>query len=297
MYYNHLLILITFLLIITSVVCTYVFQNKQIKSQHKKYLWWSNQHFMKSKWLLNCVLCCAFLLYFILIRYSYDAEQLVFLKTHSPIYIQQHYYEYSFRMSKVLLLDWCPCVMMILILLGIFDYKQHLLQYFGFVSFSLGLFTIIGSAFQEPILYSDALEYTFIGLGNDRLYFMMHFFMVIFGLINYLRIQSINKIGIIMAHLFLIGYIAYANILAYSLHIDYNVGGFKIGDWYVHDWSLNNAQFGVLASYLKLKWYYNLLIMIAIVYFSISTLCTIHLLIVYRLQNKLKIFKRQASRI
>ncbi|MCV3754121.1 DUF5378 domain-containing protein [Ureaplasma zalophigenitalium] len=293
MYYNHLLIIITFLLIAIIIVCAYVFQNKQIKTPYKKYLWWSNKHFIKSKWLLNCVICLVFLLYFILIRYSYDVNELITFQSRDPYYIQTHHYQYSFRYSKVLLLDWCPCVMIILILLGIFDFKQHLIQYFGFVSFSLGLFTIIGMAFQKPITYEDAFEYTFVGLGNDRLYFMMHFFMVIFGLINFLRIRSIHKLGIIMAHLFLIGYIVYANILAYSLHIDYNVGGFKIGDWYAENVYVSDAQFGVLASYLKLNWYYNLLIMISVVYLVIVLLCTAHLLFIYRLQNKLKIpFKK-----
>ncbi|WP_031489219.1 DUF5378 family protein, partial [Ureaplasma canigenitalium] len=228
---NYVLIAMTILF--ASLIA---FFNTYFKRTRRfKYRWITKNHFINLKWVINIIICTGFLIYFISLRYVYNVNDFIHLK--GGVYnIPSNDVDLYFRsatISKTFLLDWCPWMSILICLVGIIDFKQEVLPLFGFAAFVFGIITIVGGLlFQEIIERETFSMYLFTGIAPNRIYFAMHFFMVIYGMYTFTNLRTVKSLSLLFFHLILIGYIIYVNALGHALKVVNNLSGFASGDYY-----------------------------------------------------------------
>lgn len=140
--------------------------------------------------------------------------------------------------SKVLLLDLCPFNFVFLCLFCIFDKKRFYASSISIISFIGGAITIYGQITFEAIgkINSDIFnvipnmewwEYTFA----NQLYFIMHFYLTIYGLIVLMNTNGFDLKKILINHIYIVLFFIYITIISFSMNIKRNVTGISIEDW------------------------------------------------------------------
>lgn len=151
-------------------------------------------------------------------------------------------YTRSIGWSKVLLLDMCPFLSIFMPVYYGFFPRCKLNKLLASISIFTGSITLYAIKYS-PIANFD-FQYLFFGIIPNRLYFLMHFNIVVFGMaILLVHYEPFVKIDFI--HVMYVGaiYLLYAYVLKLIFSVEYNVTGLVVNDWII------NNQSGVMGEY------------------------------------------------
>ncbi|RCJ02848.1 hypothetical protein DSQ43_02355 [Ureaplasma urealyticum] len=264
---NYFLIAITILTIICIGLGNFFI--KPVQTQ--KINWWTWNHFINTKWIINILISISFLIYFCCLRwapgakdfFSNEMEIINTLNDKYANYISS--YEASITFSRTFLLDWCPCFSVLISIVALFDKIQIIVNYLGFLCFFFGLLTIVGGFVgDEAIWWDNLINYVFIGKSLNTIYFALHCYLCVFGFYLFVNTRKTIKIYwiYIIIHTILIGYIIYVNVMIVIFNVKNNASGFSFGDWY----SPVYAQYSTVAQVLQLDYRLNALVMCLFMY-------------------------------
>ncbi len=192
------------------------------------------------KYYFLASLSIIFLVYFIIFRYVPDFITAID-KGYLPTPQHPNSYTYSFYSSKILLLDLCPLMMFLIPLALIIDPTKNFAKVLAPLGLIGAVVTLFGGVpFDDAVknlAWDDFWKYLFIGVTNEhdtlnRLYFMMHYMLLIISLVTLLNTSQYTKWSMLGAHLFFLVFLIYALILSRTLNIINNVTGLVQNDWY-----------------------------------------------------------------
>ncbi len=190
------------------------------------------------KYWFTCIISIIFLVYFIIFRYVPDLMTAI-EKGYTPN-TNDYGYTYSFYASKTLLLDLCPLMMFLIPLALIVDPTKNFAKVLAPLGLMGAVVTLFGGVpFDEAVAHlswSNFWKYIFLGVDHDgslnRLYFMMHYMLLVISLITLLNSSQFTKWSMLGAHAFFIGFLIYALSLSHCFNITNNVTGLVEHDWY-----------------------------------------------------------------
>ncbi|KEZ22703.1 DUF5378 family protein [Ureaplasma diversum] len=264
---NWFLIGFTIVSCLSVAVLTNCFRVKKLYL----YNWWKKNYYINTKYLINLLISIGYLAYFISLRYSKDVEQFIAHKDliySDPfnLYDELLYFR-SFRISKVFLLDWCPCFSVIISLFAIFDYKQKYVNLMGLIGFCFGFITLIGGLIgQERIEVDQFWTYVTVGVGLNQIYFGLHFYLCIFGLYLFSNLRRFDVANISLFHAVLISFMIYVPISVHFWKVTNNASGYVMGDWIPLQGSL--AQFEIVGKIINQHFIINAFVMFLWMYLA-----------------------------
>lgn len=230
-----------------------------------------------------------FLLIFIAFRWSFD------LKSWIENDDRQLIGGLQVIKSKVLLLDLCPFNYVFLCLFCIFDKKRFYASAISVISLIGGAVTIYGQIAFEAIgkINSNIFtvvdpnmkwwEYTFA----NQLYFIMHFYLTIFGLIILMNTSGFDLKKIIVNHLYIVLFFIYIIIISFSMNIKWNVTGISENDWGP------TGEYGVIGKFLSfLSWPWQPIIVFLFIWIITMTIIQIRNIMIldFRYYENIKLF-------
>lgn len=181
----------------------------------------------KKPWVLP-IIAIVFLIYFIIARYVWDVKHLIELLS-NQINVSQ--IERSVAFSKVLLLDMCPLMAVLLPITTLFDKNKVVAKILCPVTIIGSCITIFGQVIWEAPDISQFFEYTFIGLAPNRMYFMMHFLSLVLSIMVLNCAKKYNWWSLFFSIIFYVIWFAYVQIVSKALNITSNVTGLVEYDW------------------------------------------------------------------
>lgn len=204
---------------------------------------WAKKVF-KNYYFLSIISICLFI-YFCIFRYIPDIMSLteVLRNNETPL---------SIHWSKALLLDLCPFLAFFVPVIIVFDRNRKVISYISYFGVVGGSVTIFGQIWMQRV-GTFSPNGTFIDVWwkfvfLDKLYFIMHFWVLILSIIFIMNSMTLNWKQITWAHVFIAGYFIYVAIIVFSLNIKNNATGLVPGDWE------ENGQYGVVGKILNLPW-------------------------------------------
>lgn len=241
------------------------------------------------------------IIYYIAARWGQDIHTLVAaggIQTLKHEYNSWNPYYYSFTVSKVLLLDMCPFMALILPFTIIFDYKFKYAKNVAVFAFFGGFITILGGMYNQQLQPNETLaHFIFIGTGLNRIYFLMHFYLMMMGASILLIDMRFNLRDLLYVHIIGIGYMLYVLTISRTLDIVNNVTGLAYGDWLGVDHHL--AEYGVVYDVFynwnhNLTWYDVMWISYFLVWCAIMLIILFKNILTKKDQNRIKFwsFKR-----
>lgn len=196
----------------------------------------NKKHFVWTKsfisYLLWAFIGLSFLIYFTLFRFYNQ-----WLNLHN--YIESGeiknpdlngIYYHSITISKGLLLDMCPFMALALPVSFIFDKSKKFSSYLSPFCIFGGMITLPFISLSEPNVDFN-LHYIFIGTSANPLYFMIHWFILVFGILALRRNKHANFFDLIYLHLIAAFYFGYIILVSRLLNVQYNVTGTVEKDW------------------------------------------------------------------
>ncbi len=182
---------------------------------------WKNKFKITIK-IIQIILGTFGLIYFIIFRYTQDVINLINMQGSGE--------DISIYYSKVLLLDMCPFMYVLLNLTFIFDFKNKIIKFISLWSIIGSSITIIGSIWEAND-NGDPIKYIFIGSSEGALYYFIHGYMLIFGTFFFVYNNRLRFIDVSLAHIFAATYLIYVLIIVKSLNITQNATGIVKYDW------------------------------------------------------------------
>ncbi len=190
------------------------------------------------KYWFTTIISVIFLTYFLVFRYVPDITDAIH-KGNTP-HLGGNGYTYSFYASKTLLLDLCPLMMFLIPVALIIDPTKNFAKILAPLGLMGAVVTLFGGVpfdgVVQSLSWSDFWKYIFIGVNNgntlNRLYFMMHYMLLIISLMTLLNAKQFTKWSMLGAHTFFIGFLIYAITLSRCFNITNNVTGLVQHDWY-----------------------------------------------------------------
>lgn len=262
-----------FLIAFTIASCIVVASIVNCCTAKKLYLsnWWKKNYYLNTKYIINLIVAIGFLIYFISLRYVNDIKELIAHRNLINIDLTNQsdelIYFRSFRISKVFLLDWCPCFSIIISLFAIFDYKQRYVNLMGLIGFCFGFITLIGGLIgQEEIPIDQFWNYVSVGIGWNQIYFGLHFYLCIFGLYLFSNLRRFDVANISLFHAILISYMIYVPLSAHFWSISNNASGYVIGDWVPLQGAI--AQFEIVGRIINQHFIINAFVMFLLMYLA-----------------------------
>ena len=246
------ILLITFASIILSNLIYTLYQkilNNKIDNKLKPHLKKNIEH------IVTATISMLFLIYFIVVRFYDDWVNLHnYIK--NPIDLSE--YSRSIVYSKALLLDFCPFLGILLPLSLIFDKTKRFSACVGTFSIYGGMVTLPFIFFSEPDQTITA-HYLFIGTSVNPLYFLLHWYLAVYGIIAVRRYKIPKFKDLIILHIIALVFYSYVLILSNSLNVTYNVSGTNKNDWMdpiygsyygVHKFSKIDYPYVVIVSFI-----------------------------------------------
>ncbi len=163
----------------------------------------------------------------------------------------------SANISIVFMLDLCSILGILLPLLVIFDWKKKiLLKPLSILGILGGMATILFTTIDLYSINVWNVKEFFLGSnyagsnnGNEPLMFIMHYWMIIISFFVVSRTDSYKIKDVFKIVIFIIIYLIYILIIAYSLNIKSHVTALVVGDYfilnnsyYIHQWSLSKPH-------------------------------------------------------
>ncbi len=254
------------------------------------------------KYWFNLILSVFFLSYFLIFRYIPDFLNLIEQNMNELINISE--YEYSFYYSKVLLLDMCPLLAFLIPLSLIIDKTKNFSKCLAPIGLIGSLITLYGGVLFDTDLkfleWKDFYKYFFLGIQNDstinRIYFMMHYMLMIISIQTLLNCNQYTKWSLISSAIFYLFFITYALVVSRVLKIQNNVTGLV-----ENDWILPNGQYHVMYNLLPMSfpgivifWYFVVIMSFLLIAY-IKNYLTNDLFKITKLNHQwyeLKVFKK-----
>lgn len=192
---------------------------------------WYPKYIQKTQYKFFCVYSIITLVYFFAARWVSDFNTLITLDANANNVIT------SLGMSKVFLLDMCPFLVVCLPLALFFDKKQKIVQHLSVISIFTGSITLYALVYETKTIVN--FEYIFLGIFPNKLYFIMHFNIVLMGVIILVLNQKKFQYFDFAIVIFLGGiYLLYVFLFKTIFNINWNVTGLSINDWSI----INNYQ-------------------------------------------------------
>ncbi|WP_029905791.1 DUF5378 family protein [Mycoplasmopsis opalescens] len=188
-------------------------------------------HSKKVKIICWQIVGIFFLSYLIYFRFFNDWVKLINYATNLDwSKIKTPDYNHSTIFSSALLLDMCPFMAIVLSLLFIFDYKGKISSFFAPYCIFGGVLTVNFVRFSEPNIPFN-LHYFFVGTTINPLYFFMHWYLMVFGILAFRRNKNPNYFDLVYLHLIAILYFSYVLIISSDFKVSYNITGIREYDW------------------------------------------------------------------
>lgn len=220
---------------------------------------WTKKLF-RSYWFY-LIFSILYLIYFILIRYANDLSFVIkndfeYFKKYDP-------YTYSFKLSKVFLLDLCPFVSIFLPISLLIDKTRNtskVISIFGIIG---GLLTIYGNLISIDSINVPIWKFILLGENPNYIMFSSHYFIMILSFIVLLNSKKFTKWSILGTILFILFFICYVLLISQLLDIQCNTTGLRIGDWinpykkyfWYSQYAFLNKILNLLYPYSTIFWY------------------------------------------
>lgn len=143
-------------------------------------------------------------------------------------------YESSILVSKAFLLDMCPFMCLCLAITFIADPKRKALKVIAPWAIFGGTITLFGGVLFEAIPANMSYaEYIFVGQTdpNNRLYFIMHFYLFVFGIIGLVASQRLSLNDFLYSCIYASLYLIYVKVMVDQTHCAWNATGMVANDW------------------------------------------------------------------
>lgn len=171
-----------------------------------------------------------FFTYFVYFRFANQWETLYDFSTNNQDYQGLSEYSRSIILSKGLLLDMCPFMSLSLSISFILDKSKKITALLSPYAILGGVITLPFVSLSEPDATFN-LHYFFIGTSTNPLFFFMHLYLLVFGIIGLRRYNSAKLTDYIWLHVIAISYFSYILIASRLLDVTYNVTGVVKNDW------------------------------------------------------------------
>lgn len=194
------------------------------------YWGWSKVNFVKKdKWsyIIFCLINIVFLIYFLSMRFVDDWIRINDYFNKKIFNVNE--YQHSIIISKAFLLDMCP-FMSIALPLSFFDKTRKTSALLSPFCILGGLITLPFIGLSEPNATLN-FHYLFVGTTNNPLYFMIHIYILNFGILALRRFNNFKYIDYLYLHIIAFSYFLYIFIVSKSLNVTYNVTGLVENDW------------------------------------------------------------------
>lgn len=200
------------------------------------------------------------IVYFIVMRWAIDINLLITSGGISQVQITESQYTYSFMVSKVLLLDLCPFMSFAFPLCIIISGPRlKIARTLAPVAIFCGLITIYFGCSQDDLGQASLAQYLFVGIGQNKLYYLMHFVILVLGVIVLLNGPRFTWQAWLSIQAFLIIYLLYVFTCMKTLYLTNNVTGLAQGDWYPFYSSNGFAQYQAVAELFNNMPYPNIM--------------------------------------
>lgn len=191
-------------------------------------------------YIFNIIFGIIFLSYFLIFRYIPDL--IYYIDNINALEPGTLYY--SFKTSKVFFMDLCPLMAFLLPLSMIIDKSRSICKVIAPVALLGGLITIFGGIMfddiNSEIQVKGVSTWTYIFVGADsgnRLYFMMHYLLIVFSITNILNVKKYTRYSLYGSTLFYIMWMIYMQITIKSLNVIANATGLVKFDWFGGEYS------------------------------------------------------------
>lgn len=226
-------------------------------------------------WIIPNVL---FFSYFIIFRFIEDWISFNEIQSNVNNLIEGDFY-YSIIYSKALLLDLCPFIALVLPLSLIIFKKRSVANIISPFAIFGGLITLFGGVlFDNNAKFN--IEYIFLGYENNEIYFFMHAYLLIYGVMVLVTCDNKKFIYILWSHIFALLYFLYILSLSKLLNINWNVTGIVQNDW------LSGGQYYLVSNIFKLEFPYVMLISFLLAYLFINSNILTNILINKKIMQK-----------
>ncbi len=218
-----------------------------------------------SSYYFYLIVSIGLIIYFVAGRwgnniYSYNHTDLESLKKVSV-------YSYSVAVSKAFLLDMCPFMAFFIPVSLIFDKSRSIAKVLALLGLTGGLVTIFGGMGSAELEGVAWYTFVFLGQGINKLYFIMHYWMVIMSVLVILNSRTYTRWSWAGIHAVTIAFFAYVYIIVISFGITNNATGIVKGDWYGE-----YAQYASLANILNIPFPWIPVVCYMIVYICVMFL-------------------------
>lgn len=218
------------------------------------YFWKNSLQKQKLLKVILTFLSIFWIAYFTVIRWVPNIQEIINNGGINNLLENLNYnqYEYSFLISKVLLLDLCPFMSLAMSVAIIFSNKQmNLARIIAPIGLFCGFITIYFGCSQDELDGNNFAQYLFIGIGKNKLYFLMHFYLLVVSLIILLNYKRFNLINYLEMLIFLSLYLLTVYGFVKRFNLTNNVTGLVYGDWYPIYYGISNAvipEYGSIAN-------------------------------------------------
>ena len=184
----------------------------------------------KWQWWYSAIFAAGCLIYFIAGRWVTDFHELQSIPHLTPQEVSEQF-KPSYLISKVFLLDMCPCLLVIISAFAIVPFFNRV----AYILAPIGLWTSCATLYLAVSTYNSPLTWQFIFLGYspNLLFFMMHYLLMCLSLILLLSVPRYKWHWMILAVLFILLYIVYVYIVKFITGANWNLTGLTKNDWII----------------------------------------------------------------
>ncbi len=229
----YILLITIFGIIVSNVLYTYL-----SKLVYKSNFFLKNKNLGQTKklsrenfeWIIWSSISVIFLIYFITVRFYDDWDRFTKYINDKSNYPSTNQYAHSIYISKALLLDMCPFMSLSLPISFICDKTKRAPSFFAPFCIYGGCITLPFIPYSEPNAVFD-WHYIFIGTDANPIFFFMHFYLTVFGILA-LRANTRPKFfDLTYMHIIAAIYFAYVVGVSRTMNVTYNVTGTSMNDW------------------------------------------------------------------
>lgn len=193
----------------------------------------------------------------------------------------------SLLISKALLLDMCPFMCLVMSIAFICDPKRKFVKIISPWCIFGGAITLFGGILFENVPSGlNIAEYIFVGSANpnNRLYFIMHFYLLIIGTIALFASKRFSLNSFLYSCIFASIYLIYVKIMVEVTHCNWNATGMVANDWY------GNGEYGTVGDVLKLSFPTIQFVGYAGVFLTIVVLVILKSILCFDMEKRIYIF-------
>lgn len=186
---------------------------------------------INSYWF-SIVISIIWLIYFIVVRWSGDIKVLIDQPLSWNQWKSNDYYNYSYSISRVFLLDLCPMIGLVLPIFLIVDKTKNMAKILCPFSIIGSIITIFFVVSTDKDISSNFWKYIFIGTYPNVLIFLLHYINLLFAVFVLLTSKQFTKWSMVSMILFMLIYFGYISIFINFFGVGFNTTGLSKNDWF-----------------------------------------------------------------